>query len=360
MRPRLLTLTPDYPPSIGGIQILLKRLIEELDEFEHLVIARGTSHGLSTTDPPALRTALAGRPGLVELNARALPAGLRFRPTVILNGHVTTTPSALALRGRLGVPVVSYAYADEVSAHPGLMRWAALRSRTTIAVSRYAGELVRAAAGRPCDVEVVHPGVDRYEGPSHQTEPGSIVTVARLADRYKGHDLMLEAVALLRDRVPGLHWHIVGDGPLRAGLEQRARELGVRDLVTFHGRVATAERDAILSRAAVLAMPSRLAPGGVGGEGFGIVYLEAGLHGVPSLAGNVGGAVYAVVDGETGVLVDPTSASAIAEGLRLVLTDAEHRDRLGAAARENALAHSWAEMARRVRPLLHGQRQEVG
>ncbi len=51
-------------------------------------------------------------------------------------------------------------------------------------------------------------------------------------------------------------------------------------------------------------MPARLPPDGVGGEGFGIVFLEAAAHGLPAVGGNVGGVVDAVVDGETGLLVD--------------------------------------------------------
>ena len=58
-------------------------------------------------------------------------------------------------------------------------------------------------------------------------------------------------------------------------------------------------------------MPSRVEPGGAGG-GFGIAYVEAGAHGLPVVAGNVGGALDAVVDGETGLLVDPENPEAVA------------------------------------------------
>ena len=77
-------------------------------------------------------------------------------------------------------------------------------------------------------------------------------------------------------------------------------------------------------------MPSRLVPNSLGGEGFGIVYLEAGAHGLPCVAANVGGSVDAVVDGETGLLVDPTSPRR-SPTRRFVLLDPLLRVRLGEA-----------------------------
>ena len=89
-------------------------------------------------------------------------------------------------------------------------------------------------------------------------------------------------------------------------------------------------------------MPSRLPGGRFAGEGFGIVFLEAGLHELPVVAGDVGGARDAVVDGETGLLVDPTDHVALAGALTELLTDPERAARLGRAgaarARRPALA----------------------
>ena len=83
------------------------------------------------------------------------------------------------------------------------------------------------------------------------------------------------------------------------------------------------------ARAQLLAMPSRLPAGGFAGEGFGIVYLEAGAYGKPVVAGNVGGALDAVRDGETGLLVDPLDPLAVAEAIATLLSDRELAGRLG-------------------------------
>ncbi len=78
------------------------------------------------------------------------------------------------------------------------------------------------------------------------------------------------------------------------------------DAIRFLGSVSDEERNLWLRRAHLLAMPSRLPAGGFAGEGFGIAYLEAGAYGKPVVAGNVGGALDSVSDGESGLLVDPT------------------------------------------------------
>jgi phosphatidyl-myo-inositol dimannoside synthase len=148
--------------------------------------------------------------------------------------------------------------------------------------------------------------------------------------------------------VPGVEWVIVGDGPLRPALEALAAELGVGDAVRFLGARPRAERDAWLDRAHAFVMPSRVPPGGVGGEGFGIVYLEAGAHGLPVIAGDRGGATDAVEDGKTGLLVDATDPAAVAGAAIRMLTDGELARRLGEGGAARAALHSWPRVAAAV------------
>src|SRR5207253_143715 len=100
--------------------------------------------------------------------------------------------------------------------------------------------------------------------------PPTIITVARLVDRYKGFDVTIRALPLVRARVPGARWIVVGDGSLRGELQAMADSEGVADCVTFAGALDDAGRDEWLDRADVFVMPSRLMPYGLGGEGFGI------------------------------------------------------------------------------------------
>ena len=178
-----------------------------------------------------------------------------------------------------------------------------------------------------------------------------MVTVSRLHDHYKGHDAVIEALPLVRAHVPDVLWVIIGEGSLRPFYEGRVRELGLGPYVRFLGAVSDAERDAWLDRAHVFVMPSRSTSNGQG-EGFGIVYLEAAAHALPVVAGNCGGALDAVVDNETGLLVDPTDSQAIARALIELLLDKQHAMQLGRAAAERARRYDWAHVAAQVEELL--------
>jgi phosphatidylinositol alpha-1,6-mannosyltransferase len=222
-----------------------------------------------------------------------------------------------------------------------------------IAVSAHSERLAVDAGADPARVHRVLNGVDLPVGP--RTQPAArptIVTVARLEDSYKGHDVMIRALPLLRARIPDVEWLVVGDGKLRPGLERLAVEAGVGDAVRFLGELSDADRDAALQRARVFAMPSRLPPGGVGGEGFGIAYLEAAAHGLPVVAGDVGGALDAVVDGETGILVDPEDPAAVAEALTALLLDPDHARALGEAGARRAQDFAWPAVARRFEDIV--------
>lgn len=352
-RPPLLTLTPDYPPSLGGIQLLLQRLLERLPLWEHRVVARGPG-GLTLAEVVDRTRLRSGFWSIVELNARGMARGLSGRPAVILNAHVTTTPAAELLSRTTGAPVVTYLFADEMTAWPRLTRRAMQTTDLTIAISTYTRDLALAFGADPATTRLVLPGVDRPSAPVRRNgrQRPTIVTVARLADRYKGHDVMLDALSTVRETIGELRWIVVGDGPLRQELEVGALERGLDDVVTFVGRVSDCERDRWLSEADVFAMPSRLPPSGHGGEGFGIVYLEAALHGLPVVAGDKGGAIDAVQDGVTGMLVDASRADAVAGALVKLLGEPAVAREMGAAGRSFAADFTWARMAGEVDAVL--------
>src|SRR5207253_9855428 len=145
------------------------------------------------------------------------------------------------------------------------------------AVSAHTASLV-ASSVRSGRLYRVSPGVDFPT--SRLTERSGrplIVTVSRLAERYKGHDVMIRALPLVRARVPDIQWVVIGDGPLRAVYEQMACAFGLSNQVRFVGAVDDEERDRWLDRAHAFAMPSRLSATGRG-AGCVVAYLGAGAR----------------------------------------------------------------------------------
>ena len=162
------------------------------------------------------------------------------------------------------------------------------------------------------------------------TRPGPprLLTVARmsLAEQYKGHDYVIRAMPALLAHFPDLTYHIIGDGDARPGLAQLAAETGVSQAIHFHGFVSAAELQRHYEAATIYIMPSQA-------EGFGFVFLEAMSHGLPVIAGNQDATPEVVADGETGLLVDPTSVPAITTAAARLLADDGLRRQMGQAGR---------------------------
>jgi phosphatidyl-myo-inositol dimannoside synthase len=361
-RPRLLVVTPDFPPAPGGIQVVAHRIAAGVAALDTQVVAPD-SPGAAEFDAVSGVSVLRVRGGSrlrgsekALLNAGALARALRFRPHVTLSAHIVASPAAAAIRRATGARTVQYFHAEEIGAKPRLAAFAARQADASIAVSAYTAGLI-AATGAPMQrVTVIANGTDMpSEPPPVPDGRPTILTIARIEERYKGHDTMVRALALVLSKVPDARWVVIGDGSLRPGLEQLARSYGVAGSIDFLGAVSDEQRDAWLARATLLAMPSRLPAGGFAGEGFGIVYLEAAAYGRPVLAGNVGGSLDAVLDGETGLLVDPLDTMAVAEAIVRLLRDDELARRLGAAARARAAHYAWPRVVERVERLLLDQ-----
>ncbi len=361
-RPRLLILTPDFPPAPGGVQAVAHRLAAGMRKLETRVIAPDSPGAAEFDAASPVHVHRVGRGPRMRgaqkalLNAEALAYGLRYRADLTMSAHIVTSPAAAAIRRATGAPTVQYLYAEEIAAKPKLASFAVRQADLSIAISAYTAQLA-AELDAPIDRLCVVP-VGADAPPDILVRPAgrpTILTVARIEERYKGHDTMVRALALVRAKVPDAQWVVIGDGSLRPAIEQLAHSYGVADSVQFLGAVGDDERDEWLARADLLAMPSRLPAGGFAGEGFGIVFLEAAAHGKPVVAGNVGGALDAVIDGETGLLVDPLDPVAVAEAIIRLLGDEPLAQRLGAAGRARAREFTWPSVAGRVERLLLDQ-----
>lgn len=150
--------------------------------------------------------------------------------------------------------------------------------------------------------------------------------------RKKGVDVLLHAIALVRERVPAARLVVAGDGPERATLGRLAGELGIGEAVDFAGHLPQPEMERVLGPAWVQAVPSRWE------EPFGLVAAEAMMRGTAVVASDAGGLTEQVAQGETGYLAPAGDARALALALERVLADRGHAEALGAVGRERALA----------------------
>jgi phosphatidylinositol alpha-1,6-mannosyltransferase len=164
--------------------------------------------------------------------------------------------------------------------------------------------------------------------PGSGTAGAQVVVVGRMdaAERYKGHEWLIDTWPAIVAAVPSAELVIVGDGDDRPRLATRAGSSPAAAAIRFTGFVDDTRLAQQYADAAIFARPSR-------GEGFGLVYLEAMSHGLPCIGTRDDAAGEVIVDGETGLLVEPARPDSLVEAVRALLTDEGLRSRFGAAGR---------------------------
>lgn len=370
-RLRILLVTTDFPPSIGGIQQWTSQLAAQLAERHEVTVIAPGQQGAGTFDAAAPYR-VARFPGygprplsLGALTAATLRELTRRRPDIVFCGHVFAAVAVRGLCRRFHVPYVVAAYGMELQAHrvQPYLRDVLGGSAATITISRHTAELMREKGAAPDHTTLVGVGVppalplaprrsvDEFPGLPQPRGP-VILTVARLDERYKGHDTMLHALPLIAARVPDVTYVVTGDGRYCGYYGDMAAALGISDRVVFTGKVGDDERLALYDRCDLFALISRVSIDG-GAEGFGIVFLEAAARGKPSVGGRSGGVLDAIVDGETGLLVDPTNIEAVADACTRLLQDRDLAQRMGAAGRDRVCKqYLWERVAAGVEAAL--------
>lgn len=189
------------------------------------------------------------------------------------------------------------------------------------------------------NILTMYPSVDPKFIPSGTNIASStftLLSVSRLVER-KGHERVLQALALLKlnGSLNTFRYTIVGDGPMRQSLETLVIELDLRSHVVFKGDLSDEELGAAYADANVFVLPVKNDP--IDKEGFGMVYLEAAAYGVPSIATRMSGIDEAVLDQQTGLLVDDGNIEALAGAILFLANDTAFREQLGVTARARVI-----------------------
>ena len=360
----ILIVTQDFPPVSGGIQTYLFERARHFHKRGHrvTVICPGGLHTPSPLPPeiPVLR---------IRIHTSWLFLPLMFRlPGILRRGgytHVLYAQWQAALselfvpRARKRHRALCLVHGRETlrsifgPLHGFMCRLAFRRVDVGIPNSHAVLELTR-RAGRPrAPLHLVHPAVDPHL--FRPAPPEAVATVRRALGipdegplvlgvgrmvRRKNMEGVLRAFATVRPEFPDAWLVLVGDGPERAKLEMLAAEWGCGERVRFPGTLShepfIREYGASVYAAAdVFAMPCLDPERDV--EGFGIVYLEAGACEIPVIGSRVGGIPDAVVEGETGLLIEPGNQAGLDAALRDLLRRPDRGRSLGRAARARIL-----------------------
>ncbi len=373
--PRTLFVTNDFPPRIGGAQSYYWGVIQTLDPSEVAILAPAHIDAAAFDATHPYTVVRASSSVLWPTNAMLHTVeqmAEREGAELIQLGH--PLPAGLLgprLRQRHGIPYVVFLGGAEVTLPgvvPGVnnaLRHVLGNAAMLLTVSEYTANAARKQTGGTVPAEVLRPplNVDAFV-PAEDGELARlrerlgidgelVVCVGRLVPR-KGQDKLIDALCLLRQEFPRLHLVIIGEGRLATGLYDRAQKHGVGERVHLTGALADTTMKEWLRAADLFASPCRSRWGGLEVEGFGIVFAEAALAGLPVIAGASGGAPEAVVQGDTGLVVDGHSVQQVAAALASLLRRTpEQRRTMGARGRELALArHTPVVVGERYRELL--------
>jgi glycosyltransferase involved in cell wall biosynthesis len=213
------------------------------------------------------------------------------------------------------------------------------RSRIVTLSESSRNEIVEMLHLRPERITVAPPGIDERYGPGGQRSATPLVVAVGRLVPVKRFDALLRALAPLKADHPDLEAVIIGEGYERSALEALRADLGAADWVHLPGRVGDDELVDWYRRAWVVASSSQR-------EGWGMTLTEAAACGTPAVATNIAGHADAVMDGESGVLVDDVRDLSAALGR--VLGDELLRSRLSKGALERARWFTWDATARRA------------
>jgi glycosyltransferase involved in cell wall biosynthesis len=249
---------------------------------------------------------------IVALFARSRPIVLTYHCTSLLKGR-PFIDVFLALYERLVLPVIFKRCEGLVAVSPASMAYRFDHAR-----------LVQ------CGVDVIEfsPAADERRSGSTMLYVGRV----ERASRWKGVDVLIDAMPAIAAEEPDAQLEIVGSGDWMAELQDRAFALGIAERVTWRGVLNGRDLTDAYRRASVVVLPSL-----TDAECFGTVLIEAMACGRPVVASDVGGLPFTMRNHVDGLLVPPGDAQALANACLTILRDPDLADQMGASGRSAAI-----------------------
>jgi len=259
---------------------------------------------------------------------------------------------------------MDFAFATKSARKKNITRKILDNSEYIICGNSYLASMVKDFMGEDYShkIKIVNPGidvseevdlelVDKIKEKYHLKDKTIILSLGRLVKR-KGVDKVLEAMPEVLRTFPDLYYVIVGDGPDKIYLKEKAK--GIKNVIFT--KATDEEKWSWMKACDIFIMPSR----NIGGdfEGFGIVYLEANLMGKPVIAGNSGGVSDAVAGAVSGVLVDGENSERIAGAIINLASNKELREKLGEQGRKRAINDfNWKNQIDKIHKLIKDKNQ---
>jgi len=363
---KALVLAQDFPPIPGGVSVYIENLFKNW-KGSTVILAPDCADPPKTKFPQnitikRLRMDLR-RGGLkpyfqrqIRLYLASLKLLKKEKLKYIHCTHIASGLVALLLKKIHSIPYVLYTYGSEITGQPGFIRsnLAKLILRNAhhiITMSKFTKKAIMNYGIPDNKIRfLVGVEVDRFSKNRNKSITKKkyningnpiLLTVARLVE-HKGIDTVIKALPEIIRQYSKLTYLVVGEGPYRTRLEKLSIELKVEGHVKFLGIIPhnklQSESEAFYTICDLFIMVSRNI-NDIEAEGFGIVFLEAGLSRKACIGGNSGGIADAVIDGVTGKLVNPNDPNEVAKAVLTLLENRETANQMGENGYKRAIQH---------------------
>jgi len=351
MRKHIL-ITNDFPPKVGGIQSYLWELWRRLPAENFYVYTTPFPSDREFDSEQPFRTVRSTNKVLlptpsINRNAQKLRKDIEaelivWDPAFPLGvvAPRSRTPYALVLHGaELAIP-------GKIPIVKSFLVNTLKKASLVICAGNYPAEEAERIAKQSLPLAIIPPGVDverfcpatslekekiRKDLEIPNTSP-VLLTLTRLVPR-KGIDILIKAVKILKKDFPELLLLIAGTGRDLQRLKGLAKDS--KESIKFLGEISEGELPDLYRASDIFCMPCRSRWGGLEQEGFGIVFLEAAASGIPQIAGKSGGSADAVLNNETGLVINnPKDPRELAQSIEMLLKDSEKSIRMGLDARK--------------------------
>lgn len=383
---QILLVTWNYPPKIGGMETLLSQMVRTLRCHAHVRVIgpNGDRQALTGCEKDVIRPR---RTGVLWYAIYASLMGCRLLKgndyDAILAGSALVAPIAYALGRLYDLPTITNVYGLDI-VHPNplyqwLMRLILPRCNHVFAISQIAKEKAVSLGVSPSRASVIHPGLDFSEFEA-APDPRAVraryrlgdrpylLSVGRLARRKGIPEFIRYSLPDIVKEYPEILFLIIGDNPtlslthkedIKTRIQAEVQSTGLENNVRLLGWVDRTDLLVLYHSCEVFVLPGINVPHDI--EGFGIVLIEAGAAGKPVASTRVGGIPDAVLDGQTGILVDPEAWDDLSRAILSLLGDQSLRDQMGCYGRERAKSEfDWSAIGKQqleiLRRLADGER----
>lgn len=376
-KPRVLLITFDFPPIISGIATVFYNIWRFLPSQDYFILAPKIGKYKEFDRYSNLRM----RRYFVFSQSRIFRAitlflyALRLIIQERIKLLICAVPLSAGFVGFMfkkmtGMPYCVFYYGGEFKKYRKrkniikLLRLILNNAHFILSISEYAAQeagslgvdkrkIVKLTPG--VDIERFHPGLNcSYLRVRFGLENKKIIlTVSRLV-RRKGIDIVINALPRIIKEIPNIAYLIIGKGEQESFLKKLVAEKALEKNVVFIGAVPDEELPKYYNLCDAYVMPNRETEGAETLEGFGISFIEASACAKPAIGGISGGASEAVLDGRTGLLVDPEDFDAFVSTLIRILKDGGYAAALGRYGRERVEKEfTWQTRAERLENLFH-------